>query len=458
MTRLLTTTIALAMLCGCGEDDRPAEVARIDPALTPIEDTAVEPSTPHASSGGDVTPPNPASTAENSKVIDPDEAARDAPAPPAAVRVPPAAPTRPARPAPAGPTQKAPEPAIGEADVVASDRVTADSGRPDTRTADGSVADSSRADSSRPRSSSVSSAPGDSSTADPGTAEPATAKSATVDSTTQDSGTLGSASVGPASPDSSSVTLPSADPLDTSAYIVDSSSIDPATPDASPATDSGSSSSPPAPPPVRAPDTVGTSRPIPSPQPAPVVPETSSSSAATTIPAGAELHAALIDSINSRHDSAGKALTARLMENVSAPDGRTLLPAGAIVRLTVAELAPAGSRGAADGKLELAVADITVNGNHMDVSAEVRPIPHELRGRGVTGSEATKVGVGAAAGAIVGQVLGGKKKTRATVIGGVVGAAGGAAVAAHTADRDVVVKAGTPITFVLTSPLRPPGP
>ena len=47
--------------------------------------------------------------------------------------------------------------------------------------------------------------------------------------------------------------------------------------------------------------------------------------------------------------------------------------------------------------------------------------------------------VGAAGGAVLGRVIGGN--TRGTVIGGVVGAAGGAVVAAHTADRDVVVKA-----------------
>jgi hypothetical protein len=78
-------------------------------------------------------------------------------------------------------------------------------------------------------------------------------------------------------------------------------------------------------------------------------------------------------------------------------------------------------------------------------------VPHELRGRGVTAGDAGKVGVGAAAGAVVGRVLGGD--TRGAVIGGVVGAAGGAAVAAQTARRDVVVKPGTWVSFVLTAPL-----
>ena len=209
------------------------------------------------------------------------------------------------------------------------------------------------------------------------------------------------------------------------------------------------------PPPVRPPDTVGTSRPIPPASPRPVVPSMESAQpsggAAVTLPAGTELHAALVDSIHSRHDSAGQALTAKVMENVLSPDGTTLIPAGSTVRLTLLRLEPAKSKSAADGKLELRVDGISRGDELLEVAAEVRPIPHELRGRGVTGSEAAKVGAGAAAGAIAGRVLGGD--TRGAVIGGVVGAAGGAAVASQTADRDVIVKAGTPISFVLTAPL-----
>ena len=203
---------------------------------------------------------------------------------------------------------------------------------------------------------------------------------------------------------------------------------------------------------VRPPDTIGTSRPIPPRTPRPTVPSPPpGSSEAATIPAGTELHAALDDSIHSRRDSVGRRVTARVMENIPGPDGRTLVPAGATVRLTIVRLAPAASKSADDGTLELRADAIEQGGELLPFRAEVRPVPHELRGRGVTGSEAAKVGAGAAAGAIAGRVLGGN--TKGAVIGGVVGAAGGAAVAAQTADRDVVVKAGTPITLVLTVPL-----
>jgi hypothetical protein len=170
-----------------------------------------------------------------------------------------------------------------------------------------------------------------------------------------------------------------------------------------------------------------------------------------TLPTGTEIHAALDDSISSRRDSAGKAITAEVMQAVSDPGGTVVIPAGARVRLTVTRLAPAGSRSAADGQLALRVDEITIGDSVVPVKARLGQIPHRLEGRGVTGSEAAKVGAGAAAGAVAGRVLGGDAK--GAVIGGVVGAAGGAAVATQTAKRDVVVAARTPVSFVLAAPL-----
>ena len=174
---------------------------------------------------------------------------------------------------------------------------------------------------------------------------------------------------------------------------------------------------------------------------------------ARTLPVGTEIHAALDDSIDSRTDTAGRVVTAVVMENVTGSDGKTLIPAGAPVRFTVTRLAPAKSK-SGQGKLALQVENIGMGGQLQRVSADVRPVPHELRGRGVGTSEAAKVGVGAVGGAVLGRVIGGG--TKGAVIGGVVGAAGGAVVASQTASRDVVVKARTPVTFVLTEPLVAP--
>jgi hypothetical protein len=181
------------------------------------------------------------------------------------------------------------------------------------------------------------------------------------------------------------------------------------------------------------------------------VPPPAASTAATTLPIGTEIKVSLDDSINSRHDTVGRTVSAHVMENVVAAGGQTVIAAGAPVRLTITKLEPAKSKSAAAGKLAFRVDGIAMGGELQKVQADVRPVPHELRGRGVTAGDAGKVGVGAVGGAVLGRVIGGN--TRGAVIGGVVGAAGGAVVASQTASRDVVVKAKTPVVFVLTETL-----
>ena len=180
-----------------------------------------------------------------------------------------------------------------------------------------------------------------------------------------------------------------------------------------------------------------------------VAARTPSPDATGTLAAGTVIHAALEDSIHSRHDVSGKAVTGRVMQNVTGPDGLTLIAAGSPVQFTVTQVKP--GRGNRRGVLEIRVDSISIDSQPRKLEAKIQPVSHELRGRGVTGDEAAKVAVGAAGGAVAGRVIGGN--TKGAVIGGVVGAAGGAVVASETAARDVVVKARTPVAFVLTAPL-----
>ncbi len=188
----------------------------------------------------------------------------------------------------------------------------------------------------------------------------------------------------------------------------------------------------------------------------PVIPSVSASkttsAASRTLPIGTEIHAALDDSITSRRDTVGAQVDGHVMENVVGPDGRTLIAAGTPVRFTVTQIRPSRSK-SSQGQLALRAEGISFNDQLQSVKAEVKPVSRELRGRGVTGSEAAKVGGGAAAGAVIGGVVG---NTKGAVIGGVAGAAAGAVVASQTATRDVVVKAKTPVVLVLTAPLVAP--
>jgi len=167
------------------------------------------------------------------------------------------------------------------------------------------------------------------------------------------------------------------------------------------------------------------------------------------VAAGTVIQASLGDSINSRRDTWGKRISGKVMQNVTGPNGEVLVRAGSPVRFTVTRLSP--GRGKSQGEIEIRPDSITVRGSPLKLEARIETVPYELRGRGITGEEAAKVGVGAAGGAVIGGVITGKKK--GAVIGGVVGAAGGAAVASQTAAKDVVVKARTPVQMVLTDPL-----
>jgi hypothetical protein len=172
---------------------------------------------------------------------------------------------------------------------------------------------------------------------------------------------------------------------------------------------------------------------------------------AHTVAAGTDIRAVLSDSIDSRSDSAGQVVLARVSGDITDPSGTLVIPSGSQVQLTITRLEPARSRSASDGKLSLRVDAVTLDGRPVPLEGTLKPVPHELRSRGITAGEVEKVGVGTAAGAVAGQVITGK--TKGAVVGGVVGAAGGAVVAAQTASRDVVVHSGTTVVFTLAVPL-----
>lgn len=172
---------------------------------------------------------------------------------------------------------------------------------------------------------------------------------------------------------------------------------------------------------------------------------------ANALPPGTQIRAILQDSISSLRNTVGQTVTATVSGDMRAPDGLAVLPSGSVVHLTVDRLSPARSRSAKDGELALRADSVSAEGHSYRVDASVQPVPHELKGRGVTAGEAEKVGAGAAAGAVVGAVATGK--TKGAVIGGAVGAVGGAVVAAQTASRDVIVAPRTLITLILKAPI-----
>jgi hypothetical protein len=197
----------------------------------------------------------------------------------------------------------------------------------------------------------------------------------------------------------------------------------------------------PAPAPAPAPTTP---KPTPAPAPKPAAPKVTY----VTIPAGTVVHLTSNDSLHSRHDKAGKIITANVAEDVKDAKGNVGIPAGAVVTFVVVTLEPAKSKSAKDGQLVLSVKDVTENGKSIPMSANVDTVQHTLQGQGVTAGGAARVGGGAVGGAVVGKIIGGKT---GAIIGGIAGAAAGTAVAVETADRDVVVVPGAKIVITLAA-------
>ena len=185
------------------------------------------------------------------------------------------------------------------------------------------------------------------------------------------------------------------------------------------------------------------SRPAPAPAPAPRT---------ATLASGTLIEGTLDRTISSKSSKVGDRVTVRVANDVKNGSGVVVVPAGSTVNLTVTSIEPARDKSQAAGKLTLAVTGITVRGESHPIQADVSSVVTSMKSGGIGTGEAAKVGAGAVIGGIAGRVIGGDKT--GTIIGAVVGAAAGAAVAVETANRDVVVAAGSTVGITLREPLR----
>ena len=171
-----------------------------------------------------------------------------------------------------------------------------------------------------------------------------------------------------------------------------------------------------------------------------------------SLASGTRVNATIESALSSRTNKPGETLRASVSSDVKNARGTVVIPAGSTVQLTIEQLEPGSDQVRPEGRLNLLVNSVTVNGHVYPVSANLSPVPHSMKGRGITTDEAARVGAGTAIGAIVGQAIG--KNTKSTVIGGAVGTVAGGAVAVRYAYRDVIVSAGTPIVFTLERSLN----
>lgn len=160
------------------------------------------------------------------------------------------------------------------------------------------------------------------------------------------------------------------------------------------------------------------------------------------VPAGTEIDVRLANSLNSGTAQVEDRFEATTLVDLNL-EGRTAIPAGAVMRGVVTAVEPA-TRTKRTAKMTVSFDQITIGGRAYPIRAT---ITQAIQGEGIRG-EAGRVGVGAGVGAIIGGILGGVKGALAGVLIG-----GGGTIAA-TEGKEIELPQGTVLRVRFDSPAQ----
>jgi hypothetical protein len=164
--------------------------------------------------------------------------------------------------------------------------------------------------------------------------------------------------------------------------------------------------------------------------------------AAQTVPAGTRITVRTDSQINSASAHVGQSFHANLVRDLVV-NGKTVAKAGSPAKGKIT-YAKSSGRLHAPGQVTIRLTSIELrNGKTLLVSTS----GFHSKGKGHAKSNVTKIGGGAAAGALIGGLAGGGK---GALIGTAVGAGAGTGVAAATGKQEAVIHAETAITFTTT--------
>lgn len=172
-----------------------------------------------------------------------------------------------------------------------------------------------------------------------------------------------------------------------------------------------------------------------------------------TLATGTAISAKFDAGISSRTHKAGQTLTGTVASDVKDKTGRTVIPAGSKVHLTITAIKESERKSDKTGKLVLTPTRVEIAGKTYPVTGSATALDRTLKDRKTNAGDLAKVGVGAGAGALLGTAVSGGS-TKGAVIGGIAGAAVGTQRAIETQDRDVVVPAGSRLKVTLKAPFR----
>jgi hypothetical protein len=150
-----------------------------------------------------------------------------------------------------------------------------------------------------------------------------------------------------------------------------------------------------------------------------------------TVPAGTRITVRMIDNLSSDNAQAGQEFRGSLEYPISV-DGRDVIPRGADVVGRVVNVHK-GGRLSDPGYLDLELISVGSGSQTTAIQTE----PYQIKGESHTKSNVTKIGGGAALGAIIGGIAGGGK---GAAIGAGAGAAAGTGVAVATGKKNATIE------------------
>jgi hypothetical protein len=175
--------------------------------------------------------------------------------------------------------------------------------------------------------------------------------------------------------------------------------------------------------------------------PAAARPSTQTAAGGVEVPSGTEMDVRLTNSLNSGTTQVEDRFEGTTLVDLNI-NGRTVIPAGAVMRGVVSSVEPA-TRTNRTAKMTVSFDQVTVNGRPYPIRGTVT---QAIQGEGIKG-ETGRIATGAGAGAILGGILGGVK---GAVLGAVIGGGG---ITAATEGKEIDLPQGTVLRVRLDSPV-----
>jgi hypothetical protein len=168
----------------------------------------------------------------------------------------------------------------------------------------------------------------------------------------------------------------------------------------------------------------------------------------SSIPVGTTLKVTLDKTLGTADSKVGESFTASVAEPLNTTDGQVVVPKGAVLHGTVTGL-HASEHAGDQAAIKLDFDTLTINGQAYAFNAKITNTDLKTQGGDTRNETLKKAGIGAAAGAALGAILGDASLGK-IALGGLLGAAAGTAISLGAGDVQAVLPKGTPMTIQST--------